>query len=85
METPNNETNTEHLSFENRIDLSELQESVFKIKQQLQKVIVGQTEMMDLLLVSLLANGHVLIEGVPGVAKTITAFNAFGYFRDLYF
>ncbi|PQB06910.1 magnesium chelatase [Polaribacter filamentus] len=73
METPNNETNTEHLSFENRIDLSELQESVFKIKQQLQKVIVGQTEMMDLLLVSLLANGHVLIEGVPGVAKTITA------------
>ena len=73
METPNNETNSEHLSFENRIDLSELQESVFKIKQQLQKVIVGQTEMMDLLLVSLLANGHVLIEGVPGVAKTITA------------
>jgi MoxR-like ATPase len=73
METPNNETNTENISFKNRIDLSELQESVFKIKQQLQKVIVGQTEMMDLLLVSLLANGHVLIEGVPGVAKTITA------------
>ena len=73
METPNNEIITENISFENRIDLSELQESVFKIKQQLQKVIVGQTEMMDLLLVSLLANGHVLIEGVPGVAKTITA------------
>ncbi|SDR97408.1 MoxR-like ATPase [Polaribacter sp. KT25b] len=73
MEQPNNETNSEHLSFENRIDLAELQESVFKIKQQLQKVIVGQKEMMDLLLVSLLANGHVLIEGVPGVAKTITA------------
>jgi MoxR-like ATPase len=73
METPNNEINTENISFKNRIDLSELQESVFKIKQQLQKVIVGQTEMMDLLLVSLLANGHVLIEGVPGVAKTITA------------
>jgi MoxR-like ATPase len=73
METPNNETNPENLEFENRIDLSELQESVFKIKKQLQKVIVGQKEMMDLLLVSLLANGHVLIEGVPGVAKTITA------------
>jgi MoxR-like ATPase len=73
MELPNNETTSENLSFENRIDLSELQESVFKIKQQLQKVIVGQKEMMDLLLVSLLANGHVLIEGVPGVAKTITA------------
>lgn len=73
METPNNETNTEHIAFENRIDLSELQECVFNIKKQLQKVIVGQKEMMDLLLVSLLANGHVLIEGVPGVAKTITA------------
>ena len=73
METPNNETNTTPLEFENRIDLSELQASVFKIKKQLQKVIVGQKEMMDLLLVALLADGHVLIEGVPGVAKTITA------------
>ena len=80
METPNepineneNLENSTNLEFENRIDLSELQESVFQIKKQLQKVIVGQKEMMDLLLVSLLANGHVLIEGVPGVAKTITA------------
>jgi len=72
METPINETNTTPLAFENRIDLAELQESVFNIKKQLQKVIVGQKDMMDLLLVSLLANGHVLIEGVPGVAKTIT-------------
>jgi len=73
METQINETNTTPLAFENRIDLAELQESVFNIKKQLQKVIVGQKDMMDLLLVSLLANGHVLIEGVPGVAKTITA------------
>jgi MoxR-like ATPase len=73
METPNNETNTTPLEFENRINLAELQESVFNIKKQLQKVIVGQKDMMDLLLVSLLANGHVLIEGVPGVAKTISA------------
>lgn len=68
-----NQSNSENLAFENRIDLSELQESVFQIKKQLQKVIVGQKEMIDLLLVALLANGHVLIEGVPGVAKTITA------------
>jgi len=73
METPNNEVNTAQLAFENRIDLSELQESVFNIKKQLKKVIVGQKEMMDLLVVALLADGHVLIEGVPGVAKTITA------------
>ncbi len=77
METPNeslnDNVNSENLAFENRIDLTELQESIFQIKKQLQKVIVGQKEMMDLLIVSLLANGHVLIEGVPGVAKTITA------------
>jgi MoxR-like ATPase len=73
METPNNEVSTAQLAFENRIDLSELQESVFNIKKQLKKVIVGQKEMMDLLVVALLADGHVLIEGVPGVAKTITA------------
>ena len=73
METPNNEENKENLAFENRLNLSELQASVFQIKKQLQKVIVGQKEMMDLLIVSLLSDGHVLIEGVPGVAKTITA------------
>ncbi|UAM99353.1 AAA family ATPase [Polaribacter litorisediminis] len=73
MDMPNNETNSDNLEFENRINLSELQDAVFQIKQQLQKVIVGQKQMMDLLLVALLADGHVLIEGVPGVAKTITA------------
>ncbi|MEO9569903.1 MAG: MoxR family ATPase [Polaribacter sp.] len=73
METPNNEGNKENLAFENRINLSELQENIFKIKKELQKVIVGQKEMMDLLIISLLSDGHALIEGVPGVAKTITA------------
>jgi len=59
--------------FSSRIDLSKLKEAVVKIKEQLAKVIVGQEEFIELLLVSLLADGHVLIEGVPGVAKTITA------------
>ena len=72
-EVTNNTENQENLEFKSRLDLSELQESVFKIKKQLQKVIIGQKKMMDLLIVSLLSNGHVLIEGVPGVAKTITA------------
>ncbi|MDY0779639.1 MoxR family ATPase [Tenacibaculum sp. IB213877] len=73
MDIENNEQEFKNIEFENRINLSELQESAYKIKQELQKVIVGQKEMLDLLLVSLLSNGHVLIEGVPGVAKTITA------------
>ena len=66
-------TGDESIAFESRIDLRELQESVYAIKQELQKVIVGQREMVDLLLVTILADGHALIEGVPGVAKTITA------------
>lgn len=73
MEELNKNNELENVEFENRIDLSELQESVLKIKEQLNKVIVGQKDMIDLLIVALLSNGHALIEGVPGVAKTITA------------
>ena len=68
--------NTEHnhdLSFKNRIDLSELQKGVALIKTEIEKVIVGQKGMIDLLIASILANGHSLIEGVPGIAKTISA------------
>ncbi|MEM6686713.1 MAG: MoxR family ATPase [Bacteroidota bacterium] len=61
------------LSFTNRIDLTELQDGIQKIRQELSKVIVGQKGMIDMLITALLAKGHVLIEGVPGVAKTITA------------
>ncbi|MFD2561531.1 AAA family ATPase [Aquimarina rubra] len=67
------EATTEKISFENRIDLSELQQAVEKLKAELAKVIVGQQDFIELLIVSLLSNGHVLIEGVPGIAKTVTA------------
>jgi len=63
----------ENLNFKNRIDLTELQEGVALIKNEISKVIVGQKGMIDMLIASLLANGHALIEGVPGVAKTISA------------
>ena len=64
---------TNDLEFKSRLDLTELQSSVEKIKQEVGKVIVGQKDMVDMLIASLLAKGHSLIEGVPGVAKTITA------------
>lgn len=63
----------ENVNFESRIDLKPLQDSLTQIKHELGKVIVGQSKMIDQLLVSILSNGHVLLEGVPGVAKTITA------------
>ncbi len=59
--------------FENRLDLSGLQQNVKQVRAEIGKVIVGQEAMVDLLLTALLADGHVLIEGVPGVAKTLTA------------
>jgi MoxR-like ATPase len=59
--------------FEIRTDLSELNDAVNAVRQQIKKIIVGQDEMVRLIITALLADGHVLIEGVPGVAKTLTA------------
>lgn len=63
----------EQEEFTNRIDLSNVMSSAEKLRSEIGKVIIGQHEMIDLLLISILANGHALIEGVPGVAKTLTA------------
>lgn len=68
-----NKEDSDSLNFQNRIDLSELQKGVNLIKSEISKVIVGQKGMIDLLIASILANGHSLIEGVPGIAKTISA------------
>lgn len=59
--------------FETSQKLKELQEQVIKLRTAIGKVIVGQDQMIELLLAAILADGHVLIEGVPGVAKTLTA------------
>ena len=59
--------------FSNRTDLSDLKNSVDQLRQEIAKIVVGQHLMVDLILSAILADGHVLIEGVPGVAKTLTA------------
>lgn len=59
--------------FENRIDLSDLSHKTQSVRTEIAKYLVGQPQLVDLLLIALLADGHVLIEGVPGVAKTLTA------------
>lgn len=61
------------LNFNARIDLEGLKNAVDNIKTELRKVIVGQDNFVELLIAALLADGHVLIEGVPGIAKTVTA------------
>jgi len=70
----NNETSENpEINFNNRIPLEDLQIAVTDLKSQLAKVIIGQENFIELLITAFLANGHVLIEGVPGVAKTLTA------------
>jgi MoxR-like ATPase len=53
------------------LDLATIHELASQVRAQIHQVVVGQDQVIDLLLVSLLAEGHVLLEGVPGVAKTL--------------
>lgn len=71
LEIPTSENQA--TEFHSRLDMRELQQSLEAVKSEIGKVIIGQESMVEHLLVALLSNGHVLIEGVPGVAKTITA------------
>ncbi len=63
----------EETVFQQRTDLTKLNEAVTAIRNEIGKVIVGQHKIVDLLIAGLLSDGHILIEGVPGVAKTLTA------------
>ncbi|WP_445666425.1 AAA family ATPase [Fodinibius sp. AD559] len=71
-EVPDN-SNSFAPAVQNRTDLSDIKAMADSIRSEIGKIIVGQHRMVDLLITALLANGHVLIEGVPGVAKTLTA------------
>ncbi|MCP9237422.1 MoxR family ATPase [Lewinella sp. JB7] len=71
---PTGEEQSSHtLPPEDRVDLEGLHEAAGRIRSEVSKLIVGQRDLIDLLIVSLLAGGHALVEGVPGIAKTLTA------------
>ncbi|PLK45483.1 MoxR family ATPase [Emticicia sp. TH156] len=57
--------------FKSRIDLAAVTKAVDDIKQTLNQIVFGQEEVIDLVLIGMLSDGHLLIEGVPGVAKTM--------------
>jgi MoxR-like ATPase len=56
-----------------RIDTLQIAEDIAKIKEQINTLVIGQEYSIDLLLTALVADGHVLLEGVPGIAKTLLA------------
>lgn len=60
-------------NFNARLNVSQVLDAVEKVKAEFAKIIVGQHAAIDLIIAAILADGHVLIEGVPGVAKTLTA------------
>ena len=63
----------ENQFFDQRTDLTQLNNAINNIRDAVGKVIVGQEKMVELMIAGILADGHILIEGVPGVAKTLSA------------
>jgi MoxR-like ATPase len=56
-----------------RLDLSRISIGVQMIRDELAKVVVGQQDGIDMMLAAIFCGGHILVEGVPGIAKTLTA------------
>ncbi|MEQ8925636.1 MAG: MoxR family ATPase, partial [Fulvivirga sp.] len=59
--------------FESRVDLSVVQETFEAIQKEIGSAVLGQQKIVEQLTIALFCEGHVLIEGMPGVAKTLTA------------
>lgn len=74
-ETPSvPEDSSKKFDFErNNEELLWVAQKVNEVRTELGKYIIGQTEMVDLLMTGIFSNGHILLEGVPGVAKTLSA------------
>ena len=66
MEEPTNE-------FTPRIEVQRINEAYNRLQEVISKRLIGQNKLVELLFTAILSDGHVLIEGVPGVAKTYTA------------
>ncbi len=75
METdlPNSPSSSPDDAFAPDADFSDLRTAADEVREEIHRILVGQDRMVDLLLAALLADGHVLIQGVPGTAKTLTA------------
>lgn len=59
--------------FGSRLPVDQIAEGMTKVREEIKKTIVGQDEMIELMLVGLLSKGHILLEGVPGIAKTLAS------------
>ena len=62
----------EDIQTENFEDVQYIKEKFESVKKEIEKVIVGQDEMIEAIIIALFADGHILLEGYPGLGKTIT-------------
>ncbi|WP_282036256.1 AAA family ATPase [Saccharicrinis aurantiacus] len=56
-----------------RVDINQIKEKLDQVRTGIQKLLIGQDKTVELLLTALIADGHILLEGVPGIAKTLSA------------
>lgn len=70
---PTVETTPTHNPYRKTLDLSPVLDKMDQLKAECSKVLVGQDELIDLLMTCILSEGHILLEGVPGIAKTLTS------------
>jgi MoxR-like ATPase len=68
----NNENLLEDFNYANA-EAVKIKQTVEKLRQEIQKIIVGQDKLINLTIIALFSGGHVLLEGVPGIAKTLAA------------
>ncbi|MCY7410010.1 MAG: MoxR family ATPase [Chitinophagales bacterium] len=72
-ENPTHNANIDAEWNQNKLALEKISSAVDRIRNEIGKVIVGQDDMITLFITALFAGGHILIEGVPGIAKTLAA------------
>jgi len=76
---PQQETNslyndqTQNVRLRNVLDLSPVNNKIDQLFAEAKKILIGQDELMELMVTCLLCDGHILLEGVPGIAKTLSA------------
>lgn len=67
------DTGTSHNPYRSTLDLVPVLQKIDQLKDECAKVLIGQEDLIELMLTCLLSEGHILLEGVPGIAKTLTA------------
>ncbi|MBU4070326.1 MAG: AAA family ATPase [Nanoarchaeota archaeon] len=71
LQTPESELKKEAKEIPAHIEVIEIAALISKIKKEMAKVVIGQDRVIDVIICALICDGHVLLEGIPGIAKTL--------------